>query len=535
MPLASSASADIHNPVLSGFHPDPSIVQVGEDYFLATSTFEWFPGVRLHRSRDLAHWTCCGHALTTKRQLELLGVPDSAGVWAPSLTWKDDRFWLLFSVVRTRVGPFKDLTNYVITAPAIDGPWSDPVALDGRGFDASLFHDEDGRSWLVEMEWDFRKGQPRFGGIVLQEFDRAACRLIGPATTILRKPQLIEGPNLYRRDGWYYLMLAEGGTGWNHGISMARSRTITGPYDLDPLPLLLTSRLSPGAPLQKAGHGELVVTPAGEWWLAHLCSRPLYPERRCMLGRETALQRVEWNADGWLRLAHGGTEAATQLPAALGHAPHPWPQAPARDDFDTPELGVAWATLREPADASWADLRSRPGWLRLHGRDSLHSLHHQSLVAQRLTAFHCRVETTVVFNPERFSQTAGLIFWYDTRTHFYLRISRCPERGRIVSVVLTDDGVYDELPDWLSTDGWECIHLRGELAYDKLRFLISRNGSDWHRLGGTFDASKLSDDYGQGLHFTGAFAGICVQDLSGFRRHADFDHVTVQVDPAAPV
>ena len=525
----------LHNPILPGFHPDPSIVRVGEFFYIATSTFEWFPGVRLHRSRDLVHWECCGHALTEPRHLDLVGVQDSAGVWAPSLTHHDGRFWLAFSVVRNRIGPFKDLTNYVTTATAIDGPWGDPVALDGRGFDASLFHDDDGRSWLVEMQWDHRQGKPRFGGIVVQEFDRAGMRLVGPATTILRKPQLIEGPNLYRHDGWYYLMLAEGGTGWNHSISMARSRTITGPYEVDPQPFVLTSKYSPGNALQKAGHGELVQTAAGEWWLVHLCSRPLYPERRCLLGRETAAQKVVWSDDGWLRLAHGGHEPLVDLPAPLGLAPQPLAAVAVRDDFSSGVLGHEWAALRGAIVPAWADLAARPGWLRLRGRDSLHSLHQQSLVAKRLTAFHQVAETSLDFTPAHFSQMAGLIFWYDTRNHIYLRVSFCPERGRIIDVVKTEDGTYSELPEWIAAADWPLIHLRGTLDMDQLRLAVSVDGSTWQQLGGVHDASKLSDDFGQGLRFTGTFAGICCQDLSGFGQAADFAHFTLRItDPMRP-
>jgi xylan 1,4-beta-xylosidase len=303
----------IHNPVLKGCNPDPSFLRVGDDYYLANSTFEWFPGVPIYHSKDLANWRLIGHALTRRSQLDLRGVPDSGGIWAPSLSYHDGLFYLIYTIVRTRTGPFKDVHNYLTTAREITGPWSEPIFLNSSGFDASLFHDDDGRKWLINVQWDFRKGRPRFAGIVLQEYDAKAERLAGPIKMIFQKPHLIEGPNLYKLDGRYYLMLAEGGTGWNHGISMARAATIDGPYEADPLPLLLTSRKSPGAPLQKAGHGELVQTPAGEWYLAHLCSRPVYPSRRCILGRETALQRVVWNKEGWMRLEAGGTDAQVEL------------------------------------------------------------------------------------------------------------------------------------------------------------------------------------------------------------------------------
>ena len=515
----------IRNPVLPGFHPDPSFLRVGRDYYLATSTFEWFPGVRLHHSRDLVHWRCVGHALTDARHLDLRAVPNSGGIWAPSLSHARGRFWLVYTVVRTwGMGqPFKDLANYLVTAEKITGPWSDPIYLNGTGFDASLFHDEGGRQWVVSMEWDHRPGRPRFAGIVLQEYDHQRRALVGRPRTILKKNVLIEGPNLYRRGGWYYLMLAEGGTGWNHGISMARARRITGPYELDPQGSVLTARDDKQIELQKAGHGELVETPAGEWYLAHLASRPLGPHRQCVLGRETCLQRVGWSADGWLRLEDGGTRPQVEVAGPRGGTAQPWPVAAARDEFDRPKLDARWATLRGPADAGWLSLRARPGWLRLRGRESVHSLHDQSLVAQRLTAFTAVAETCLEFQPTDYTQSAGLICWYDTRMHYYLRVTHDAARGRVLGVALTDDGRYDELPGALDVNRWRRFFLRARIDGRRLQFSASPDRRRWRAVGPVLDASKLSDDYGQGLHFTGAFVGLCAQDLGGRRARADFD------------
>ena len=525
-------SFPIINPVIRGFNPDPSFLRVGEDYYIATSTFEWFPGVQIHHSRDLVHWRLLGHVLTRAAQLDLRGVTDSGGVWAPSLSHADGRFWLVHTNVRSRLTNFKDIGVFLSTAPDIFGPWSEPVHLNGIGFDPSLFHDDDGRKWVVNMVWDFRKGHSRFGGIVVQEYDPAARRLVGPMTNILdKKGILTEGPNLYKHDGWYHLMLAEGGTGWNHGVSMARSRALLGPYELDPQASVLTTRDDEWNPLQKAGHGEIVQTPAGEWYLAHLASRPLGAgdARRCMLGRETCLQKVAWSADSWLRLANGGWHPQTTWPAPAGLPPHPWPAAPERDDFDAPTLDVRWSTLRVPADESWLSLRERPGWLRLRGRDSQHSLFEQSLVARRLEAFRITADTCLDFSPSDFTQMAGLICWYDTRTHYYLRVTHDETVGRVLGIVLTDDGVYDELTDHqIAVADWPLMHLRAEIDGARLQFSASPDGENWREVGPALDASKLSDDYGQGLHFTGAFVGLCAQDVGGTRVRADFDHFTLR-------
>ncbi|MEV7422376.1 glycoside hydrolase family 43 protein [Streptomyces sp. NPDC091212] len=516
----------LHNPVLPGFHPDPSIVRVGAEYYIATSTFEWFPGVPVHRSTDLVHWEHAGHLLDRAEALDLRGIPDSGGVWAPSLSFHDGRFWLIYSIVRTVGSPYKDVDNYLITADSIEGPWSEPVFLNSSGFDPSLFHDEDGRTWLVNLQWDHRPDRPSFAGIVLQEYDPEARALVGGITNVLRHDELIEGPNLYRRDGWYYLMLAEGGTGWNHGILMARSRSLTGPYELDPAGSLLTTRDAPGAPLRKAGHGELVETPDGEWYLVHLASRPVAtPEGpRCVLGRESCLQRVEWTADGWPRLAHGGNKPRVTVPAPRS-APVMTPvRTPDRDDFEASALGPVWSTLRVPADPSWLSLTERPGRLRLRGRQSPHSRHAQSLVARRLTSVRCRATTALDFRPDRFSQLAGLICWYDTTTHYYLRVTHAEGRGRVLGLSITDDGVHTEPADCeVEVEDWPELLLRADFDGAELRFSASPDGEEWLRIGPVLDATKLSDDYGDRLRFTGAFVGVCAQDLGGTRAVADFD------------
>lgn len=523
----------IINPVLPGFNPDPSIVRVDDDYYIATSTFEWFPGIQLHHSRDLVHWRLIGHALTRDSHLNLRGIADSGGVWAPSLSYHDGEFWLIYTNVRTcGIGrAFKDVGIYLITAKDILGPWSEPTALNSIGFDPSLFHDDDGRKWLVNMMWDFRKGHNRFAGIVIQQYDHDARALVGPMRTILTKPILIEGPNLYKRDGWYYLMLAEGGTGWNHGISMARSRHVAGPYELDPQPAVLTTRNDPGCALQKAGHGELVETAAGEWYLVHLASRPIEAngKRWCILGRETCIQQMVWSSDGWLRLAQGGVLPVAEVPAPSNASYSPRAAPPEVDSFDSPTLDLSWATLRGPAQESWLSLRDRPGWLRLRGRESTFSLYHQSLIARRVQYSRCQAETCVDFTPCHFTQMAGLIVYYDTRTHYYLRITHHEALGRILGVVLTDDGAYDELLDTtLVISEWPCAYLRAVIDGPSLQFSASPDRVAWQNIGPCLDAWKISDDYGSQLHFTGAMIGVCVQDLNGTSRHADFDYFALK-------
>jgi xylan 1,4-beta-xylosidase len=226
---------------------------VGRDYYIATSTFEWFPGVRIHHSRDLVHWSHRTYALTRASQVDLRGNPRSGGVWAPCLSFDGTHFWLVYTDVKSWGRGFLDARNYVVTAPSIDGPWSDPAPLNASGFDPSLFHDTDGRKWLANMLWDHRRdGRDAFGGIVLQEFDPWRRELVGRPRRIFVGSHLgiTEGPHLYRRGPYYYLMVAEGGTGWDHCVTLARAVAIEGPYEVDPDAPLLTSRMTPGCALQ---------------------------------------------------------------------------------------------------------------------------------------------------------------------------------------------------------------------------------------------------------------------------------------------
>jgi len=531
----------IRNPVLRGFNPDPSILRVGEDYYIATSTFEWFPGVQIHHSRDLRHWRLVARPLERRSQLDMLGNPDSGGIWAPCLSYADGLFHLVFTDVKSHIGPFKDTHNYLVTAPSIEGPWSEPIYLNSSGFDPSLFHDDDGRKWLVNMIWDYRKGKNKFAGIALQEYSPEQKRLVGPIRNIFRGTPLglTEGPHLYKRDGWYYLVTAEGGTRFNHAVTVARSRSLFGPYEVDPENPVLTAADNPDLELQRAGHASLVETQTGEWYFAYLCGRPLRPSQRCVLGRETALQPVEWTEDGWLRLAGGGHSPKTIVPAP-DLPDHPFPPEPETDHFDGDRLSIHFQTLREPLDESWASLSARPGYLRLTGRESLSSKHRQSLVARRQQAFVAEAETAVEFEPDTFQQLAGLIYYYNTRNYHYLYISRDEQLGKCLNIMSSDRGLYDEpLEQPVSVEGWDRVHLKASLDHDRLQFRYSRDGREWTPIGPALDASIVSDEnveaklegrlIDQG--FTGAFLGICAQDLSGRGKHADFDYFSYRELP----
>lgn len=515
----------ITNPILRGFNPDPSMIRVGDDYYIATSTFEWFPGVQIHHSKDLVNWRVLTHPLNRVSQLDLRGNPSSGGIWAPALSYDNGIYYLLYTDVKGRRGVFKDLHNYLVTATDINGPWSEPIYLHSRGFDPFLFHD-DGRKWVLNMRWDFRKGNSRFGGIELQEYSSEQGKLIGPVEIISKGSTIgvTEGPQLLKRNGYYYMLLAEGGTGYNHAATLARSRNIAGPYEFDPSYPMLTTVNHPEHPLQKAGHGALVETQNGEWYMAHICARPLPQRRLSPLGRETAIQKVEWTEDGWLRVSGGGILPLLEVPAP--DLPlHPWPESPEKDDFDDGKLGIDFQTLRIPAEESWLSLTERPGYLRLLGQESLFSWNRQSMVARRLQHFRAEAETCVEFEPKSFNQMAGLVCFSDEADHFYLRISHDDNLGRHVRVVVSRSGVYDEPEgEVIGIEGWERCYLKAVFDYDSLQFQCSSDGQSWSNVGPQLDMGQLSDDYEGKLGFAGTLVGMCVQDLDGTRIAADFDY-----------
>lgn len=528
----------IHNPVLKGFNPDPSMLRVGDDYYIATSTFEWAPGVQIHHSRDLVNWRLLTHPLTRPSQLDLIGVPNSGGVWAPCLSHDGEKFYLIYSNVKSMTGVYKDTPNYLVTAASIEGPWSEPVYLNSSGFDPSLFHDEDGRKWLLNMVWDHRKGKNRFHGIHLQEYSVAEEKLVGTAKLIFTGTELgcTEGPHVYKKGGYYYLMLAEGGTGYSHAVTVARSAKLDGPYEVDPVNPILTSKGKPELALQKAGHGSLIETQTGEWFLAHLCARPLNEAGECSLGRETALQRCSWTEDGWLRVADPAMSPQTAVqPPDL--PPHVFAAEEACDPFESERLSVHLSTLRDYPDGSWLSLTERPGWLRLQGRESLNSLHRQSLAARRLESFHASFETCMEFQPEHFQQMAGLVAYYNTESNYYLHMTADEEKGTVLQLSSTVQGRYDEcLQEPLALNGITRLGLKVVFDGPGLQFYYSLDGEEWQSIGPKLDAGRLSDEaatigengYFRSWGFTGTFVGLCVQDLSGGRRHADFDYFSVQ-------
>lgn len=520
----------IINPILPGFNPDPSILRVHDDYYIATSTFEWFPGVRIHRSRDLVHWKLISMPLDRLSQLDMKGTPDSTGVWAPCLSFSDGLFFLVYTNVK---GHNAGLTahNYLVTAPGITGPWSEPIYLNSIGFDPSLFHDENGRKWLVAASCDHGQGRSWFGGIVLQEYSFENKKLIGPSRVIFAGTTLgsTEGPHLYKRGDYYYLLTAEGGTSFSHAVTLARSKQIEGPYEVHPENPILTSRPYIFDTLQKSGHASIVETQKGETYLAHLSSRPLPPYGRSVLGRETCLQKMVWNSDGWLRLEVGENRPQISV-TAPALQPYPWPCEPIRYEFDCSKLPMQFQTLRVPLGMEIVSLTERPGWLRIKGKESLGSLFLQTLVALRQNSFRFIASTCMEFEPKTFQHMARIVYYYNTQNYHYLYVSRDENLGKCIGITTCDNLKYFyHSTTKISIEGWARCYLQVQVNYDVLRFYFSPDGKSWNAIGLELDATILSDEhYATFMNFTGAFVGISCQDLAGNDIPAYFQYFEYQ-------
>ena len=419
--------------------------------------------------------------------------------------------------------------------------------LNNFGFDPSLFHDDDGRKYMVSMVTDHRIPKKYAGRIILQEYDADQQRVIGPVKEIYVGDKIfLEGPHIYKRNGWYYLFSADTGTGEFHGQTIQRSRDIWGPYEMyrdafmyrtsdSEAYSILTTRHHPDYPIQKAGHASLVETKEGEVYAVHLCGRPLKNRnpsdcvrfsgsRRYTLGRETAIQKMRWTTEDWLILDNG-----TNLPDAEmeieGLTPWKFAVKPDKDDFDSASLDVEYQSLRVPMTEYHLSLTERPGWLRLYGREGLASKFHQSLIARRWTEFEFTAETCMEFEPEVFKQMAGLICMYDTDNYLYLHCSHDENLGKCISILRAENKQYSYPVGYRSVECGKKLYFRVVVDHDRMQFYYAvGRDADYTKIGEEFDCSYLSDEACDEGWFTGAMVGICCQDLTGFGKYADFDY-----------
>jgi xylan 1,4-beta-xylosidase len=484
------------NPILPGSHPDPSICRVDDDYYIVTSSFEYFPGLPLFHSRDLVNWRPLGHVLTRPEQLNLDGIGPSRGLFAPTIRHDNGVFYVTCTLVDGS-GPSG---NFIVTADDPGGPWSDPIWIDGAdGFDPSLFFDNDGSLWFCATTETDPADRPGRTTVWLQELDRLSFKLVGSRfeiwTGAMRDAAWAEAPHVYRIGDTYYLVTAEGGTSFEHAVVVARSDHVSGPYVGCPRNPVLTARhLGPNATITATGHADLVQTPDGSWWAVLLGVRD--HETGC-LGRETFLTPVEWDAE-WPVFSPGAGrvrlhERRPELPNA------PWPTVAANDSFDATTLGPSWMFVRTPREQWWS-LTQRLGHLRLQLRpETLADQANPSFVARRLQHRNFSAHTGIDFEPELDGDCAGLAVYHSGSHHFRFEVAGV---GRRVARVIRRLADVEEIVGQCDVET-ATVRLGVEGRQGLLEFRIADGAGNWHLI-------AQVDSVGLSASVAGGFFGVLI-------------------------
>jgi xylan 1,4-beta-xylosidase len=500
MPALPHSSETFRNPILPGFYPDPSICRAEDDYYLVTSSFEYFPGIPLFHSRDLVHWRQTGHVLSRPSQLDLDGVPASYGIYAPTIRFHGGKFYVI-----TTLRKQDRMHCFFVTTEHPAGPWSDPVWLeDAPGIDPSLFFDTDGRVWCTGNDIPPDGEQyPGQRAIWLQEIDLIAGKLVGSRRWIWHgaEPavQYVEAPHIYRVDDTYYLLTAEGGTDSHHAVCVARSASVVGPYENNPHnPILTHHDLAADHAITSTGHADLVQTQKGEWWAVLLACRP-YGGPYSNLGRETFLAPIRWE-DGWPVTGTGNGQldfeySAPQLPE------HRWPAIPERDGFQADVLAPQWNFLRTPRHQFWTlekaelSLQLRP--------ETLTEPVNPSFIGRRQQHINFTAQAMMSFVPGH-EESAGLVLLQNDRFHFRFVVTRLANQDVVVRLIQRfegEDGVLAER-SVTSSDCFLRIQARGQ----NHSFLFATQPETWNSLYDHTEGHFLSSQVAGG--FTGTYIGL---------------------------
>ncbi|MBS0421074.1 MAG: glycoside hydrolase family 43 protein [Proteobacteria bacterium] len=516
------------NPVLAGFYPDPSVTRVGDTFYLVNSTFTFFPGIPVFASRDLVHWRQIGNVIDRPRELDFDGKDVSRGIFAPTIRHHNGLFYVITTAVDSGGNQL-----YVARNPA--GPWSDPIPLAGLegGIDPSLFFDEDGKAYVLNN--GLPQGGSKYEGhraIWIQQLDLGARKLVGPRKMLInggvnlaKKPIWIEGPHVYKHDGWYLLMCAEGGTSTQHSEVVLRARSPWGPFKpFKGNPILTQRDLPPDRlnPITNAGHADLVEGPDGTWWAVFLASRP-YDGVHYNTGRETFLLPVTWH-DGWPIIlpagkpipyvvtapkfgdansnASGGPTNASGAPASATYTPTTG-NFTLYDDFKSPVLNQQWLYVRTP-ETNWADLTQRPGWLSIHAlRAGLDSLQNMSFLARRQQHLSYDASTEIEAPASPGNVSVGLAAFQNQDYWYFLGLRRVSAE-RVQVFLEKRAGKQTETIATTDMTG-DLIELRISARARDYSFYFNAGATGWKPLKEHADGSILSTDVAGG--FVGAMVG----------------------------
>ena len=500
------------NPILPGFYPDPTICRVGDDYYLATSTFVYYPGVPIFHSKDLVHWEQICNVLTTPEQLPLPeGDPDvaetSRGIFAPTLRYHDGTFYMITTNVSSSLG------NFLVTAKDPRGPWSKPYPLGSSGIDPSLFFDDDGKCYYCGTQ-PRREGAKYFGDneIYIQELDLNTMKLVGESFPAwhgaLRDMEWPEGPHIFKKDGWYYLMISEAGTAHDHAVSIARSKSLFEKFEGHRGNPILTHRhLGYSYPIVNVGHPDIVETQNGEWWMVLLASRPYGGEYRRNLGRETFLVPFTWEGD-WPVINPGkgiveNEYVAPDLPLFLP------PRVKEKEDFDCDELPLHVMYLRNPIEDNYS-LDKKESCLSLKcWKDLLSSYNRPSYVCVRQQAPSFKFQSKVYFDPATEDSTCGIAIYQSQSYNYQLLIGK-KDDSSYIELIKVENGEIKSVATKSLHSKYTDITLRLIADQQNLSFSYSTDKDpgyeDFENIGDIQDGKILSTDVAGG--FVGNTLGV---------------------------
>lgn len=505
------------NPVQRGFFPDPSVIRVGEDFYMVNSTFQYFPAIPISHSKDMVNWELVGHAVTNPDWLELSEIKDSHGIWAPDISYANGRFYI-FATLRLN-GDGNTSHNVlrrqlVVTSDRPEGPYSKPSWLEVDSIDPSHFVDDDGKHYMIIAP-----------GIKIVPLDETGTKVAGEMINAWdgTGERCSEGPHILKKDGWYYAILAEGGTGYGHGINTGRSRSLFGPYEKSPYNPVMR-QTDPEAPLQRTGHGKLIQLSDGSWWCYYLMGRP-NAHKYTTIGRESGLDPVQWLPDGWFTINFGKGPSNVQEAPWLEEVTYPKWQ---RDEFDAPEVNVNWEFVRRP-DPDNFSLTERPGYFRIWtGDGQLFEIRAKNTLLRREQELSYEAMTKLEFAPSLEGEQAGLTCYYSTAT--YVRFSLCYREGRKLQLVVNRN-LGEEVSVEVGDVPEGPIYLKVVTEKLKRTFYYSYNGMDWQTAGILEDCIYLCDE---GVpedrkRHTGTLVGIYANN-GGCRSRipADFDFFEYQ-------
>lgn len=511
---SSTQNKGFCNPILAGFYPDPSICRVGSDYYLVTSTFSYFPGIPIFQSKNLTDWKLIGHVMDRPEQLNLDGLGVSRGIFAPSIRYNNGVYYVTCTLV-DRGG------NFVVTAQSPAGPWSNPVWLpEIKGIDPSLFFDEDGKAYLLHNSIP-PENKPLYDGhrtIRMHAFDTRSLQVIGEerilvngGVDITRKPVWIEGPHMFKKDGYYFLIAAEGGTGDQHSEVVFRSKSVDGPYiPFDRNPILTQRNLDPKRvfPITSTGHADFVQTENGSWWAVFLGCRPYrpYDQGYYNTGRETFLAPVKWR-DGWPIINPDFQQVQYHYPLPLplllkvsaspGNTPHSG-NFVIKDDFESHRLDLHWSFLRTPR-VRWYDLSEREGWLAMRVRpETCGDTVNPSFLGRRQQHAIGSASVSLDFTAGGGNEKAGLLVFQNEK-HFFFLCKSVVEKKPVVQLFSSrstsgQNGTIELIASRTLgvAEGKKPVGLKIEAHGDTYSFLYSTRKDTWSLLREGVDARFLS-------------------------------------------